>query len=71
MIVEARVHPGARESRVVHDGVLEVWIKERAERGNANRALVQLVAKHFSVPASHVRLLRGHSARKKLLEVDI
>ncbi len=71
MMVEVRVHPGAGSSRVVKGERLEVWVKERAEKGKANSAVVKAVAEFFSIPSSKVRIVRGHSSRRKLLELDI
>jgi uncharacterized protein YggU (UPF0235/DUF167 family) len=39
----------------------------RGRKGN--QALVDLLAKYFSVPKSSVKLLRGQSSRKKLFEI--
>ena len=38
--------------------------------GKANREVVELLARYFSVPKSSVRVLRGQSSRKKLVEID-
>jgi uncharacterized protein YggU (UPF0235/DUF167 family) len=38
--------------------------------GKANEAVVELLAKYFSVPKSSVKVLRGQSSRKKLVEID-
>jgi uncharacterized protein len=70
MIFEAKVHPGAREAKVVRGDKLEVWVKERADKGKANKAVIRTVAAFFSVPTAKVRIVRGHSSRKKLVEVD-
>ncbi|MBI2359264.1 MAG: DUF167 domain-containing protein [Deltaproteobacteria bacterium] len=37
--------------------------------GKANRAIVELLARHFSVAKTDVKILRGHSGRKKLVEI--
>ncbi|MGH7782419.1 MAG: DUF167 domain-containing protein [Candidatus Binatia bacterium] len=37
--------------------------------GKANEAVVRILAHHFSVAKSSVKVLRGQSARKKLIEI--
>lgn len=37
--------------------------------GKANEALIELLAEHFSLPKSKFKILHGHSARKKLIEL--
>lgn len=38
--------------------------------GKANEAVIKLLAQHFSVSKSSVRVLRGRTSRKKLVEID-
>ncbi len=68
MRLEIKVHPNASVERL-GDG--EAWVKAPPDKGKANAALVELLARHFSIPKSKVRILRGHSSRKKLVELDI
>jgi uncharacterized protein (TIGR00251 family) len=37
--------------------------------GQANQALIELLADHFGVAKSRVVILRGHGARKKLIRI--
>jgi uncharacterized protein len=69
--VEVRVTPRASRDEVVgtRDGVLAVRVRAAPVDDAANRAVVKLVAKHLAVPASRVSVIRGRSARRKLLEV--
>jgi uncharacterized protein YggU (UPF0235/DUF167 family) len=77
MILEAMAHlqvkvtPGARESAIGEwqDGVLRVKVRERAEKGRANEAVVKLLAKHLGVPSATVTLKLGATSRTKLLEI--
>jgi uncharacterized protein len=38
-------------------------------KGKANDAVIQILAKHFAVPQSCVKIIRGQSARKKLIQI--
>jgi len=48
---------------------LTVWVKEVPEDGKANDAVVRAVAEHFAVAPSRVKILRGASGRKKVVEI--
>lgn len=48
---------------------IEVGIKSEPERGKANRELVKKLAEHFGVPVQNVRIVSGHTSRKKIVDV--
>ena len=71
MRIRVRAHPGASRERVEwRDGVLHVWVTARAVEGQANRALVQAVARGVGVRASAVALVAGERGRDKLFDVE-
>lgn len=47
-----------------------VYVTQRAAEGAANDGVVKALAAHFGVAPSRVRIVRGHSARIKRVEVD-
>ena len=59
-----------REEVVGDDGVLTIYTKAPAIEGRANLAAVKLLAKHFGVSSSNVKLLRGAASKYKMFEVD-
>ena len=66
-----RVAPGAARAGVVgrHAGAWKLRVAAPAEAGRANDAVVRLLADTLSVPASTVRLVSGHAARDKIVEL--
>jgi uncharacterized protein YggU (UPF0235/DUF167 family) len=50
-------------------GALLVRLNAAPVEGQANRALLRLLARVLGVPASAVRLVRGAKARDKLIEI--
>ncbi len=66
------VKPLAKKEIVMRrsDNELAVSVRAPARDGLANARLIELLAEHFQTAKSHIRILRGQSARKKLLEVD-
>ena len=52
------------------DGSLTVFTKSPAVEGRANEAATRLLAKYYGVSKSRVRLVRGHTSKHKVFEVD-
>ncbi len=73
MKISVQVKPGthAREEVIASDEGYTVYTKARAVDGKANEAVVKLLAKHFKVPRSRVKLVRGMTSRHKVFEIDI
>jgi uncharacterized protein YggU (UPF0235/DUF167 family) len=69
LFVEAR--PGSGEERVedLGDGKYKVWVREPADKGSANKAIILALSKHLDIPRSHISIRSGHSGRNKVLEV--
>jgi uncharacterized protein (TIGR00251 family) len=65
------VKPQARkeEVRKIAEGEYIVLLRAPAREGKANEALIALLANHFSVPKSSVKIIRGQRSRKKLVEI--
>lgn len=52
------------------DGSLTIYTKALAIEGRANLAAVKLLAKHFGVAPSKVKLVRGAASKYKVFEID-
>lgn len=52
------------------DGSLTIYTKAPAIEGRANLAAVKLLAKHFGVASSKVKLVRGVASKYKVFEID-
>ena len=52
------------------DGSLTVYTKAPAVEGRANAAAAKLLAKHFGVAPSKVKLVRGTASKYKVFEID-
>jgi uncharacterized protein len=70
--LNVRVTPGAREAGITgwQGDVLRVKVRDKAEKGRANDAVIRLLAETLGVPRSAVTLKRGGASREKLYEVD-
>lgn len=68
--VTVKPQAGSDEVKKISDGEYLVSVRAPARDGKANEALIELLAEHFSVRKSAIRIARGETARKKLLEID-
>jgi uncharacterized protein YggU (UPF0235/DUF167 family) len=74
--VTVRVKPGSRKGPLVvqestpQGDILTVFVQQRAVDGQANTAVIELLARHFGVPKSAVQIVRGHTARLKVVRID-
>ncbi|MDB5095326.1 MAG: hypothetical protein JWO85_3427 [Candidatus Eremiobacteraeota bacterium] len=69
--LEVVAKPGARASGISRRGTdVIVAVRERAIDGRANEAVVRAVAAWLDLAPSRVTLLRGASARRKLLACE-
>lgn len=66
------VKPQAKKEIVteISPSEFKVAVREPARDGLANRRVIELLAEHFYIAKSQVSILRGQSARKKLVEID-
>jgi len=66
------VTPGANRSEVVapHGEGWKMRVTAAPERGRANDALAELIACALDVPRGSVRIVSGHTTRRKVIEVE-
>jgi uncharacterized protein len=67
VVLPVRAQPGARrnEIRGQQEGMLKVCVTQVAEKGKANKAIVELLAKSLRVRRSQIDLLSGETASHK------
>ncbi len=71
-LLNVKVVPGARRSEVAGrygDGI-KVRVAAPPEDGRANRALIDTLAAALDVKAASIRIVRGHGAPQKVVEID-
>ena len=71
-VISVRVKPGSKKGPLIEsapDGLLTIFVRERAVDGRANEAVIGLLAEHLGVPRSHIELVGGATARVKRLRI--
>jgi hypothetical protein len=70
MKIHVKVKPNSRTEEVSHEGAgFVVKVKEPPKEGKANQAVIKLLAEHFGVSKSQVRILSGFRSKNKVVEV--
>ncbi len=70
MKIQVKVKPSSKTEELSQEGdSFIVKVKEPPKEGKANQAVIKLLAEHFGVPKSQVRILSGFRSRSKVIEV--
>lgn len=69
--VEILVQPRASRARIgpMHDGRLKIAVTAPPVDGEANAAVIELVARRLGVARSDIAVISGASSRKKTLRI--
>ena len=72
MDLQIRVVPKAKRNSIEigDDGLFKVRVTAVPARGKANDAVIALLSKLIGVPKRDIQIVRGHSARNKLVRVE-
>ncbi|MCM6776209.1 DUF167 domain-containing protein [Nocardia sp. CDC159] len=73
IVVRATIKPNSGKGPLVEtleDGALRLYVRAPAVEGKANKAAIELLAQHFGVAKSRVRLTAGATSRFKRFEID-
>lgn len=72
MYIHAKVTAGGRreELKQISPDHFEIAVREKAERNQANKRVIELLAGHFSISENKVRIVNGHRSPSKLLIVE-
>jgi len=70
MKIQVKVKPSSKTEEISQEGdSFIVKVKEPPREGKANQAVIKLLAEHFSVPRSQIRILSGLRGRNKVIEI--
>ncbi len=69
MKLKVRVVPNAKKQEVIEGEVWKVKVRAPPEGGRANEELIEILAKHFGVKKSAVKILKGLKSREKVIVI--
>lgn len=70
MYIKVRVHSDEKKDIIVQKNAdtFEVWVKAKAERGQANKAVTLLLAQSLNIEAKRLKLIKGATSPAKIFE---
>jgi uncharacterized protein (TIGR00251 family) len=73
LILQVKVQPRSSRRRILFTGETEcrIWIHTAPEKGKANKEVIRMLADHFGIAISQLRVIRGETARHKRIEVKL
>jgi uncharacterized protein YggU (UPF0235/DUF167 family) len=72
MYIHVTVTAGARKESIkeTKPNYFTISVREKPERNMANKRILELIAEHFGISASRVRITNGHRHPSKLLVIE-
>lgn len=73
MYIHIKAFTGQKKEEIVErkPGYFDVFVREKPEQNMANRAILDMVARHFSVSVSKVKIVSGHQKPSKIFSINI
>ena len=70
-LLPVRVTPrSSREHIELSEEVVRVWVMAAPTDGQANEAVIRIVAKHLGIAKSRISVARGQASREKTLAIE-
>lgn len=70
MKFNVKVVTGAKVKKIeVSESVIKIWVNKKPVEGEANEEVIKIIASHYGVPRSSVKILLGHRSKQKVVEI--
>lgn len=71
MTIKITAHANNKKEAVEIDmfDQMHVYTKARPQEGEANKAIIEILAKHFSVSKTCIRLIKGSTGKIKTFDI--
>ena len=72
MTLQIKVIPGSPRTELageMADGTLKIRVAAPADKGKANEALCDFLAKHYNVARAAIQIISGHTSPRKLVRI--
>ncbi|MDD5547210.1 MAG: DUF167 domain-containing protein [Candidatus Omnitrophica bacterium] len=72
MKISVKVKAGSSREKVekTGEGDYSVWVMAKPAGGKANEAVTKALAGHFDIAKSRISLIKGHTSKQKIFEID-
>ncbi len=71
MKVFLKTKPNSKQQKIekIFENSFQIWVKEPAKQGKANKAVIKVLTDYFNVSKSSIRIISGIKYREKILEI--
>jgi uncharacterized protein YggU (UPF0235/DUF167 family) len=71
MLIKVKSYPSSRKEEIIRKSQdsFEIKIKEKAQRGEANKRIRELLAQYFNVSLGSIVLKKGTREKSKIFEI--
>jgi len=71
MLIKVKVFPSSKKEGIVKksEDSFEVKVKEKPERGLANKEVIRILSSYFKIPESKTRVVKGFKQRNKIFKI--
>ncbi len=59
----------SKEFLEIQDNQINIGIKSKPAKGEANKEIIKKLAKHFGISTALVHIKSGHKSRQKIIEI--
>ncbi len=71
MLIKVKVFPSSKKEEVIKkkNDSFDVKVREKPVRGEATRAVINILSNFFHVPKKKIKLIKGFRKRNKIFEI--
>ena len=70
MRLKIKVIPGAKKAKVIEGEIWKVKVDAIAEKGKANKRLIEILASHLKISKNKIRITKGKKFKEKIIEIE-
>jgi len=72
MLIKVKVFPNSKKEEIIKksENSFEIKVKEKPERGLANKEVIRILSFYFKIPESKMRLIKGFKQKNKIFEIE-
>lgn len=72
MYIKVKVKTESKNEKVIKKSkdTFEIFVREKAERGLANKRGIELLRDYLKVYNSDIRIVKGHQSQSKIINIE-
>ncbi|MGI6297563.1 MAG: DUF167 domain-containing protein [Minisyncoccales bacterium] len=71
MLIKVKCYPKSKKELLnkKDENSFEIFLKEKPERGGANKRIFEILAEYFSISKKRIKLIKGAKTQNKIFEI--